>query len=79
MVARRLGESSVLVDLRTNRIYELNTTAARIWELAEAGRSIDQIVLALEDEYDSGGVDIRSEVDALVERLQAEGLLGADS
>jgi len=33
VLARRLPGGAVLVHMRTNRIFELNETGARIWEL----------------------------------------------
>jgi hypothetical protein len=33
VVSRRLEDEVVLVHLRTNRIYKLNETGARLWEL----------------------------------------------
>ncbi len=39
VTARRLGENIVLVHLGTDRIYELNPTAARIWELIQTGET----------------------------------------
>ena len=31
-LATRVGDEIVLVDLKTDRVYSLNRTAARIWE-----------------------------------------------
>jgi hypothetical protein len=33
----RVGEEAVLVNLKTNRIYSLNHTRARFWELISVG------------------------------------------
>ena len=35
VVGRRLDDRFVVVNLRTNRIYELNRTASVLWELLE--------------------------------------------
>jgi hypothetical protein len=51
VVARRMGRTGVLVDLRTSRIFELNNTAARVWELLGASLTPNQIVTSLSREY----------------------------
>ena len=38
-VSNRLGEGGVVVNLRTNRIFELNATGMRAWELIGEGHT----------------------------------------
>jgi hypothetical protein len=75
VMARRLGDAIVLVHLQTNRIYELNATGARIWELLESGRTIDQVTDDLRLEFDTDNVDVRHEIDRLIDGVRAEGLI----
>jgi len=75
VVARQLGESAVLIRLTTNRIYELNPTGARIWELVGTGTTVDAVLDALSKEFDAPAETVKSEVDDLVRSLMAEGLL----
>ena len=42
VISKRLGETSVLVDVRTTRIFELNRTGTRVWELLPEGVAEDQ-------------------------------------
>ena len=74
VVARRLGDSAVLVRLTTNRIYELNVTAARIWELLDRGWTRDALVDHLSEEFKVAAPIIARDVDALLGMLHAEGL-----
>jgi hypothetical protein len=79
VVARRLGDAVVLVNLATNGIYELNATGARIWELLSEGRQVADIARVLEEEFESEGIDVRREIEDLVDRVRAEGLVdGSD-
>jgi len=75
VVARRLGDSAVLVRLSTNRIYELNDTGARLWELLEQGASIDTAVATLVTEFAAPHDDIARDVDALIRDLTEHGLI----
>lgn len=74
VVARRLGDSAVLIRLTTNRIYELNTTGARIWELVQQGLSRDDVVGRLAGEFSGPATTLGRDVDELLHTLQAEGL-----
>lgn len=74
VVHQQLEGEIVLVHLRTNRIYSLNRTGARVWELLEAGHDRAGILDRLEREFDVGREELAQEVDSLFERLSAEGL-----
>jgi Coenzyme PQQ synthesis protein D (PqqD) len=78
VVARRMGEAVVLIHLGTNRIYELNATGARIWELLAEGRSVEEIEEALSTEFEAGSVDVAAEVERLIELVRTEKLVDVD-
>jgi Coenzyme PQQ synthesis protein D (PqqD) len=50
-VANRMGEQMVLVHLGTDRIFELNSSAARIWDLLVEGRDQQEIERSLCEEF----------------------------
>ena len=75
LVGRRLDDNYFLVHLVTNRIYELNATAARVWELLDEGLDRDEIDQRLTAEYDAEPQRVTHEVDALVGQLRAAGLI----
>ena len=79
IVARRVENELVLVDLESNRIYSLNSTGARLWELLNEGRSRAQIVDALSEEFDAAEADVAAEVDAVIASLESESLVTADA
>jgi hypothetical protein len=74
VVARRVGETAVLVHLGSNRIYELNDTGARIWELAGEGTTVEALINRLEGEFDVDRVKLADEVSLIVTDLLREGL-----
>ena len=75
VVARRVGDSAVLVRLSTNRIYELNATGARIWELLTQQKPRTEIIDALESEFAADRHELESSFDELIASLRAEGLV----
>jgi hypothetical protein len=78
VLASRLGEEMVLVHLETNQIYELNRTAARLWELAGAGCRRDALERQLLSEFAVGEAELAQEVDALLTALVAARLITID-
>jgi hypothetical protein len=75
VIAKRLDQAIVLVHIATNRIFELNETGARVWELLGQGLDADRIARHLIDEFDVDDVRAADELKDLLMQLQAEGLL----
>ena len=75
VVARRVDDEVVVVDLATNRIYALNPTGARFWELLADGQSWTDIRAQLLREFDVDAADLDGEIDRLVRELEAESLV----
>lgn len=75
VVWRRLEDEVVLVQLQTNRIYSLNATAARAWELLSAGADRSEIERALLDEFEVDAGDLCSSLDDLLQRLSEADLV----
>jgi hypothetical protein len=76
VVAREMSGSAVLVDLGTNRIYELNPTGARIWAMLEAGLDRGAISARVAQEFGNSGSEIERDIDDLLQELAREGLIG---
>lgn len=75
VVSRRLGDSAVLIRLSTSRIYELNATGARIWELIEHGATLDSVLDTLAREFHGARDRLQADVSDLVTTLSTHGLL----
>jgi hypothetical protein len=77
VIARRLDRAGVLVHLPTNRIFELNETGIRIWELLSAQQQADRIVDQLVEEFDVDAEQAARELSEFLVRFRHEGLVGA--
>ena len=75
VIARRLGEAAVLVHLPSNRIFELNATGARIWDLLCEGVEPAHIQERLVAEFTVDAAQAARELGDLLGRLRDEGLL----
>jgi hypothetical protein len=78
VVSNRLGDAGMLVHLQTNRIFEVNATGLRIWELAGEGRTLGEIEGMLQGEFDVEPERLRTELLALVGELSREGMVDDD-
>jgi len=77
VIAKRLDQVSVLVHIPTNRIFELNETGSRVWEMIGEGLNTDQIIQRLADEFDVEEARVADEVNELLTRLRNESLLSS--
>lgn len=75
VVARRLGTGAVLVHLRTNQIFELNNTAARVWELTSAGLGLEEVAATLAQEFEVSIERAASDILPVLALFRAEGFL----
>jgi hypothetical protein len=78
-VSRRLADEVVVVNLKSNRIFSLNPTGARYWELLESGAKREQIESKLAEEFDVESDQLRREIDELETKLLEEGLVHAEA
>jgi hypothetical protein len=75
VVFRELDGEVVLVHLRTDKIYALNETGARFWEMLAAGRDRAAIREQLLEEFAVEPALLDHEIDALVTELAGAGLV----
>jgi RPA family protein len=72
-----LEEETIVVDPKTREVHLLNDTAARVWELLAAARSVDELTATLGEEYDAPADELRAGVEELLRGLGDKGLLAA--
>lgn len=74
-LATRVGDEIVLVDLKTDHIYSLNRTAARIWELICADCDRVEVERRMLEEFDVTSDQLAGAIDDLVVSMTQGGLL----
>jgi hypothetical protein len=75
VIAKRLDDTAILVDLRTSRIFELNVTGTRIWELLSEVNDESEIARHLAEEFAVDEQEAAREAARVIAELRAEGLL----
>ena len=78
VIAQQVGETAVLVNLSSNRIYELNASGARVWDLLSTARSLDALVGEIAEEFALSPEVVRADVAPLVAEFVREGLIEND-
>jgi len=75
VVYKMVGEEMVLLDFERGVYYGLNPVGARVWELLAEGKTAEEIISTLTDEFDALECDVKGDVAALMDDLVANGLV----
>ena len=79
VVSQRVGNDVVLVHLKSNRIFELNVTGARLWELISFGHNITEIEREMIRDFDVEPERLARDINEMLASLKKEELLGHPS
>ena len=66
---RALDTEALVVDVKGGLLYPLNSVGARIWDLCDGARSVDEIVGLLAAEFEAPEPTIRADAVDFIERL----------
>lgn len=75
VMARQVGEETVILDLASGTYFGLDTVGARIWQLMGEGRMLAEVCAAMLAEYEVSADDIERDVMALAETLSSRQLI----
>jgi hypothetical protein len=75
VLARQVGDESVMLDLEKGAYFGLDPVGARVWQLLAEGMTLAQACDRLLEEYEVSREDIERDVIALAEHLAANGLI----
>lgn len=75
VMARQVGDETVILDLQSGTYFGLDPVGARIWQLIGEGRTFGEICDTLIDEYDVAREVLERDVIALAEKLLAQKLI----
>ena len=77
VLAQRVGDEMVLLDMSDEMYLGLNDTAALMWEQLAAGKTAGEAVAAVLAEYDVDEATVQADLVALVEDLLSRKLVSA--
>ena len=75
VMVRKVGEESVLLDLKTERYLGLDDVSARFWDLLTSGEPIQSAYGKLLEEFEVAPERLRKDLDAFLQELIQFGLI----
>lgn len=69
VVAREVGNETVLLDLESGKYFGLEQVSLRVWQEIENGHSLEKICEKLLEEYDVSRDVLEKDILALAENL----------
>ena len=78
VVASKLVNQTVLLDLRLGKYHGLNGVGARFFEVLSEGADLDEATVRLAAEYEQPAERIRADLATFASRLLGDGLLVVD-
>ena len=75
VMARQVGEELVILNLHSEQYYGLDEVGASIWLALESSPTLSDALKSLTDEYDIEIEQLKEDLDELLTKLKAEGLI----
>ena len=72
---QKVAEETVILEPETGEYFTLDAVGTFMIETLHSGQNITQTVLAVNDNYDTTGADILSDITNLVGKMKHKGLL----
>lgn len=74
-LSTRLGDEIVILGTRDSVYYGLSRVGARIWDLLQTPRTVDEIVALIVAEYEVSAAKAERDLHRLLAELQERGLV----
>ena len=78
VLVRKMGTEAVLLNVKKETYYMLNSTGIRIWEVLTTSDSLDAALAILNKDYAIADDTLRADVQELIQSLQAADLITVD-
>lgn len=75
VMARQVGDETVILDLASGTYFGLNPVGARMWQLIGDGNTLGNICESLLSEFDVERDELLGDVATLLGELRAQGLI----
>lgn len=75
VMAREVGDETVILDLASGTYFGLDPVGARIWQLIGEGKALAEVCDALLDEYDVTREALERDVVELADKLLEQKLI----
>ena len=79
VLSQEVKGETVLLDLASEQYFGLDDVGTRVWQLLGEGKSLDELLCILLEEYDVERERLESDISDLLSRLIAAGLVALES
>jgi hypothetical protein len=79
VMARQVGEETVILDLASGTYFGLDPVGARIWQLLSEGRTQAEVCESMLAEYEVSRDEIERDLSELLDALVDKGLIRFES
>ena len=79
VMARQVGEETVILDLASGTYFGLDPVGARIWQLLGEGRTLAEVCESMLAEYEVSRDEIERDVNELLAALVDKSLIKVES
>lgn len=79
VMAREVGDETVILDLVSGTYYGLDPVGARIWQLISTGDTLTHVFEKMLEEYEVSRDLLEQDINRLVEELAGKGLITLSS
>jgi hypothetical protein len=75
VMARQVGDETVILDLASGTYFGLDPVGARIWQLIGEGKTLAEICATMLEEYEVGREHLETDILRLTGQLLERGLV----
>ena len=79
VMARQVGEETVILDLASGTYFGLDPVGARIWQLLSEGKALAEVCEAMLADYEVSRAEIERDLSELLAALGDKGLIRFES
>lgn len=77
LIASEIGDDVVILDVQSGHFFQLNTTAARVWDTLQTPMTVPAICTAMGERFNVDVEQCRVDVMELIQKMHHKGLVTA--
>jgi hypothetical protein len=75
VAAKVIDGEAIIINLANGIYYSMDKVGGLIWDLVQAGHSLEEVIMAVTDRYDVSREKVEADIQELVEELLRENLV----
>lgn len=78
VLSQEIHGETVLMDLASEQYFGLDVVGTRVWQLLRDGKSREQLLTVMLEEFEVGREQLESDISSLLEKLISAGLISVE-